>query len=158
MTNQPTVYVLVGLPGSGKSTWTKNIHPDLPVASTDDYIDKKAAELGLTYSEVFADAVKPATAAMNADVDRFIRTDQSFIWDQTNLGAKKRKSILARIPKHWKKVAVVFNVSPAELKARLSKRASETGKIIDDSLIDMMRGTYAPPSRDEGFDEIIKGN
>ena len=45
-TKKSTVYLLVGLPGSGKSTWCKNDHPELPVISRDII----RAELGYTSS------------------------------------------------------------------------------------------------------------
>jgi predicted kinase len=42
--NKPIAYVLVGLPGSGKSTWAA-AHPErLPIASTDVFIEAYAAE------------------------------------------------------------------------------------------------------------------
>ena len=39
-----TVYILCGLPGSGKSTWCKKYHPKLPIVSRDII----RAELGFT--------------------------------------------------------------------------------------------------------------
>ncbi len=41
---KPIAYVLVGFPGSGKSTWAKNHPQKLPIASTDSYIEDCAAE------------------------------------------------------------------------------------------------------------------
>ncbi len=34
-TKQSKCYLLVGLPGSGKSTWCEKNHPDLPIVSRD---------------------------------------------------------------------------------------------------------------------------
>ena len=34
-----TVYVLVGMPGVGKSTWINKNYPHLPVVSSDNFID-----------------------------------------------------------------------------------------------------------------------
>ena len=47
------LYVLVGVPGSGKSTWVKNQKwaNDCVVVSTDEFVEDYAKECGLTYSE-----------------------------------------------------------------------------------------------------------
>ena len=48
-----TVYMLVGVPASGKSTWVSNQKfEDVIIASSDAYIDTVAAKSGKTYNEV----------------------------------------------------------------------------------------------------------
>jgi hypothetical protein len=65
-TIMPTVYVLVGVPGSGKSTWIKNQDwaQDCVVVSTDDFVEDYAKEVGSTYSEVFDDYMPTAVKLM----------------------------------------------------------------------------------------------
>ena len=48
MTKNPICYILVGVPGSGKSTWIQKQNFDWTktvVASTDDHIEKEAKRL-----------------------------------------------------------------------------------------------------------------
>ena len=59
---KPFAVMMIGLPGSGKSTWIKANLPGVKVLSTDDFIDQYAAEKGKTYSEVFAKAAPLASA------------------------------------------------------------------------------------------------
>lgn len=53
----PTVYMLIGLPGSGKTTWRENTiassDEEFVVISQDDMIDNFAWQNNLTYNEAF---------------------------------------------------------------------------------------------------------
>lgn len=154
----PVAYILVGLPGSGKSTWVRSLMRnggDYTVISSDDEIEAYARSKGLTYSDVFNDYVKTATSIMNAKFKEAVANSANIIWDQTNMSAKKRKTILQQLPKKYKKVAVVFRVDRAELQARLDKRAREEGKFIPQHVVDRMERSFEMPTKAEGFDEII---
>jgi hypothetical protein len=50
-----TAYILVGVPGAGKTTWINNQSwsKDHVIISTDKYVEKFARRLNKTYSEVF---------------------------------------------------------------------------------------------------------
>ena len=66
------LYVLVGVPGSGKSTWVKNQKwaNDCVVVSTDEFVEDYAKECGLTYSEVFDDYMPTAVKLMANKIGR----------------------------------------------------------------------------------------
>ena len=147
----PTFYMLIGVPGSGKSTWRAKHKKDATVASSDDYIDTVAANTGKTYSEVFSAHVKDANRyALEAAKAGFARGDD-VIWDQTNTSRKSRASKLAMVPKGYHKVAVFFP-TPPDLKQRLANRP---GKTIPEPIILSMINQLEPPSKEEGFDEIV---
>lgn len=158
MSNQPILYMLVGLPGSGKSTYSEiNLEPALQLAgdffyySTDHYIDKIAKELELTYDDVFEDNIRDATAAMNLFLAEAIKSKRDVIWDQTNLTVNSRRKKLARFPAEYRKVAMVFEVAEDVLNERLANRP---GKTIPAHVIKSMRDSYVAPTLDEGFDAI----
>lgn len=143
--------MLVGVPGSGKSTWIKNNDHDAIVLSTDNYIERAAEKHGKTYSEVFKDTIGQATDQMEKDLIQAVRNERDIIWDQTNLTAQSRKNKLGRIPRSYKKVAVFFSV-PQNLRDRL---ASRPGKTIPEPVIISMINQLQPPTKEEGFDEIV---
>jgi predicted kinase len=150
--NMPAFYMLIGVPASGKSTWIKT-HSDgsAMVLSTDNKIEAAARSQGKTYSEVFKDEIKAANTGMAQDLLRALRDGRDIIWDQTNITRKSRKEKLARIPSSYKKIAVFFP-TPLNLKKRL---ASRPGKEIPEPVILSMINQLEPPSKNEGFDEII---
>ena len=151
----PTLTVLVGLPGSGKST---SIPEDFDgfIYSTDNYIEQCAKMNGWTYNEAFQEFIDPATKHMNEQLELAIRQRADVIWDQTNMSSKKRRGILSRFPKTYRKVCVC-RVPPLdsqdwnELQQRLLSRE---GKIIPQHIVEAMVKSYVEPTIDEGFDEI----
>ena len=152
-TNKPTVYILVGVPGSGKSTWIRNQQwvKDIVMVSTDDYIEMIATKQGKTYSEVFDDNIKAATQYMLQVVETAKDCGQSIVWDQTNVSIKSRRQKLKMLP-NYHKVAVFFQTpEQTELSTRLANRI---GKNIPNHVIKSMIENLEIPSTDEGFDEI----
>lgn len=154
---EPTLYMMVGVPGSGKSTWITSQDFDrnrTAVISTDAIIDRRAAAAERTYSEVFQEEIKSATAEMNQNLRDAIAQKMDIIWDQTNLTAKVRRGKLAQIPEEYRRVAVYFATpTDAELNRRLANRP---GKVIPVNVILGMKSQLEPPTEAEGFDEIIR--
>lgn len=151
----PTLYMLIGVPASGKSTWIATQPFDwnkTVIASTDGYIDRIAKQNASTYNAMFKSHFDDATKEMGATVRHAIANGLDIVWDQTNTSVKGRASKLAMFPKDYKKVAVVF---PTPNKEELARRlASREGKNIPDHVMRSMIDSLATPSSAEGFDEI----
>ena len=66
----PKCYQLIGIPGSGKSTWVNNQDWTMTCAyvSTDKWVEIYAKEVGRTYSEVFVDFMPTAVDLMAKEV------------------------------------------------------------------------------------------
>lgn len=154
---KPKFIMLVGLPGSGKSTYIKKVlskNSDFVILSTDDYIEQKAREENSTYSEVFQKNIKEATRNMNNELQSAVKEHKNIIWDQTNLTANSRKKKLANIPDIYSKEAIVFKISDNELLKRLEKRKEEEGKEIPSHVLKNMKNSFEMPTEDEGFNEV----
>ena len=155
----PILYMLVGIPGSGKSFFVQNnLHIMFPtrqfvILSTDNFIDAEAASQSKTYGEVFKSSIKRATQSMNADLAKAVKNGDDIIWDQVNVTAKSRAAKLAQIPDTYHKVAVVFPTPDnEELERRL---ASRPGKTIPYNIVMGMMSQLERPTIDEGFDEVV---
>lgn len=149
----PKLYMLIGVPGSGKSTWIANQEwaKDIPIVSSDKFIDYYAAKEGKTYNEVFKDYVKVATHLMDNQVEICKANNTDIIWDQTNTSAKSRKSKLAKL-ENYEKIAVFFATpEKEELDKRLAQRV---GKHIPPNVMESMISNLEMPTEEEGFKEI----
>lgn len=151
------IILLVGLPGSGKSTWVKNFlltHSDYVIVSSDDIIDAYAKSIGKTYTEVFNDFMGNAEVEYNIKLSTSLREGKNIIVDRTNLTVKARRKILSKVSKDYKKTAIVFNTPVDEIKKRLIQRDYEIGKSIPNHIFSSMLENYVAPTSSEGFDEI----
>jgi predicted kinase len=149
------LYVLVGVPGSGKSTWVKNQlwTLGLTVVSTDAFVEDYARSVGKTYSEVFEEYMPTAVELMTKQVIFAREHGHTIIWDQTSTTIQTRAKKIRMLPDYYK-IAVVFKTPPSvELQKRL---ASRPGKNIPWEVVSNMASQLEsePPSLEEGFNEI----
>ena len=82
----PKCYQLVGVPGSGKSTWIKGQiwALGLTVVSTDLHVERQAELEGKTYSEVFEEYMPTAIKQMMVNVNMAAAMQLDIVWDQTS--------------------------------------------------------------------------
>ena len=147
------LYMLIGVPGVGKSSWIKNSGLDAVILSTDDKIEAAATAEGKTYNDMFKSAIGAAEKQMYADAVAAFAENKDVIWDQTNTSAKVRGKKLNRVPKEYTKIAVYFTTpDDNELQRRL---ASRPGKTIPYNIVMGMISQLEMPTADEGFDSII---
>ena len=151
----PRFFMLIGLPGSGKSTFRKaTMGKNGAVLSTDDYLEDVAAERGVTYDAIWGDTIKEATSSMNAAFDRYVKSRSDIVLDRTNLSAKKRKGFLARLPKDYFKMAIVFErPDDVEWKRRIESRPGNT---IPWGILYNMEANFVRPTPAEGWDLITE--
>lgn len=146
-------YQLVGVPGSGKSTWIKNQDwaKDCAIVSTDMWVDTEAERVGKTYSEIFDAYMPKAVQLMASHVELARDKGMDIIWDQTSTteGARRKKFNMLRDYEH---IAVVFKTPDmVELKRRLESRPGKN--IPPHVMVQMIKG-FVMPTLDEGFVEI----
>lgn len=149
------VYILVGVPGSGKSTWIKNQvwALGMPVVSTDAHVENHARKLGLTYSDVFNGYMPTAVDLMVNHAVHCRTNSLDFIWDQTSTSIATRAKKIRMLPDYYK-IAVVFKTpEPEELARRLASRPGKNiPPEVSESMVRQLRDE--PPTKEEGFDEL----
>ena len=152
MTDKPKFIVLVGVPGSGKSTVTSKLiqkYPNTEVVCPDEYRKK----LGGSYNN-FKDEKKIWSNLCPTDIRNSLDAGSNVIFDATNVGVKRRKSVL-----QWvngldvEKVAIVVQVDIDV--AKRQNKLRDPDKIVPDHVIDNMFKSFVYPTKDEGFDKII---
>lgn len=153
------IYILIGLPGVGKTTWVeKEFQGSCHVISSDNILEAIAQGLGDTYDGVFSKFIKVADKMMWQDFDRAIYDDNHpIIVDRTNMSIKSRRRIFERLKSfkvnHGYNVhAVVFpKPEDSEYERRLNSRP---GKTIPRNVINSMTESFQMPTESEGFSTI----
>ena len=144
----PKFTMLIGLPGSGKSTWT--IHEIASIVSSDDlrrelYGDENDQT---DPNFIFNEAKRRIAAALNRGKDTVL--------DATNINRKHRMQCIKDIRSQIRKdidleiVAVWIAVPYAECLRRNSKRV----RMVTEHVIEKMYKNFCPPGYEEGFDRI----
>jgi predicted kinase len=145
--------MLIGVPGSGKSTWIKNQDwaKDCAIVSTDNWVEMEAERVGKTYSEIFDDYMPKAVKLMANHVELARDKGMDIIWDQTSTTLASRRRKFNMLPK-YEHIAVVFKTpEPEELARRLNSRP---GKTIPDHVMKRMIEGFDPVELEEGYSEI----
>jgi predicted kinase len=155
---KPHAYMLIGVPGSGKSTWAEPmLHREGPcLISSDAYIEKMAEAMGKTYGDIFKSTIGEATKWMETQLHDAIKSANKIVWDQTNLTMKSRRQKLNMLlDAGYDVTAVAFECPAPELERRRKERAAKTGKEIPPSILESMTAQYVRPTRLEGFTYVI---
>jgi predicted kinase len=149
----PICYQLIGVPGSGKSTWINNQDwiNDCVIVSTDNHVEQYAKSVSKTYSEVFDEYMPTAVNLMADDVNKAKKENKNIIWDQTSTTVNSRKRKFRMLP-NYEHIAVVFKTPDLkELTCRLNNRP---GKTIPWNVVSGMINGFEMPTEAEGFREI----
>ena len=149
----PKLYVLIGVPGSGKSTWASEQEwaSECVYVSTDIWVELEARRLSKTYSEIFTDYMPKAVNLMAAQVIDAREQGRDIIWDQTSTTVASRARKFRMLP-DYEHIAVVFRTPEhTELVRRLTSRP---GKVIPEDVLFDMIDNFEMPTEEEGFKEI----
>lgn len=139
-------YMMVGLPGSGKTTFAHNIEKGAVVISSD--IIRKE----LWGSEETQGDNKIVFQELEYRVIQNLMMDKSVVYDATNINAKKRKEFLKKLNKvpNVKKVCMLMSV-PYE---QCLQKNEERDRVVPEDVIARMYINFQIPQSREGWDEI----
>lgn len=148
------LYMMIGLPGVGKSHFISVSDMKAIILSSDMYIEHYAESLGKTYNDVFKDYVAEANELFFEDLKEAARYNQDIIIDRTSLTVKSRKKILDMFPNHTK-FAQVIMASTEKHELQLKQRI---GKSIPEEVMERMKKSFEYPTYNEGFQYICSFN
>jgi len=142
-----TLYILIGIPACGKSTYANSLKNENTIVLSSDQIRKElfgSEKSQINNSLVFSTLYSRAKAFLNDKKDVII--------DSTAINRFERQRILSNFTKQdIKKVAIVFStpINACIERDRLRNRC------VGEDIISMYANKFEPPNKKEGFDEII---
>lgn len=141
--------MLIGLPGSGKTTYARNL-----LQTSEDWVHLSSDEItkrnrlpgeSVDYQNTFEEMYRQTAFHLDNNIN--------VIYDATNLASKRRKSILNRIEKFEPETeAIVFLTPYALLKNRNSQRQAIDR--VPAHIIERYIRAFQLPRKDEKFDWI----
>ena len=146
--NRPSLILLVGIPGSGKTTYAEKYIEENPntVYLSSDKIRKELWGDEATQgdnNEVFSLMQSRAITALN--------NGQSVVYDATNVTRKDRSYIITLCPKFAK---IECHIIWAPIETCIERDAARE-RTVGKEVIDRMLKRFQAPYYDEGIDEII---
>lgn len=150
----PKCTFLIGVPGSGKSTWLNMSslwNSESIIVSTDNIIEDIASEYNITYNDAFPDLIKFAEKAMWNSLEDAVQYGDSVVIDRTNLTAGSRKRFIKFLQGYEFEAVVFPTPDPVEWERRLNSRP---GKTIPENVLKSMVRNFEAPTEQEGFSSI----
>ena len=147
-----TLYITVGLPGSGKSTYVKNFIKDKEI----EYLSSDELRAVYGKSEEDQSVTSFVFGHIKKKVDEFLKDGKNVLVDATSVNRKERSDYIKTAKKYDAKVvAIVFKMDRQGLIERNKKRGEQGGRVVPDWVIDKMLAKFEEPSYDEGIDVMI---
>jgi predicted kinase len=147
-----TLYITVGLPGSGKSTYAKNFIKDKDV----EYLSSDSLRAKFGSGETDQTVTSIVFGHIKRTVDEFLKDGKNVLVDATSVNRKERSDYIKTAKKYGAKVvAIVFKMDRQGLIERNKKRGEQGGREVPTFVIDKMLAKFEEPSYDEGIDVII---
>ena len=142
----PEFLMLVGLPGSGKSTYIKKyFNQNLRVHSSDAIREELSGNINNQ------DINEEVFELLHKRVKKDLRNGISCVYDATNISWKKRKAFLESLKgiKCWKICHII--ATPYEICLEQNRQRD---KVVPDSVIKNMYMNFDIPFYNEGWDDI----
>jgi predicted kinase len=145
------LYVLTGIPGSGKSTYARTQLGRCVRVSLDDLRKMMSGhDYHAEYEPMVAEAARVVLEAMLAQANVL---GFDVVLDATNVTRAWRGDAIQRARRHGVEPFSVFVDVPFEVAAR---RNAERGRVVPEEVLERFHGQLEPPQEDEGFVAVIR--
>lgn len=140
-----TLFYLVGLPGSGKSTWAKSMECEETIWLSSDRLREEL------YNDINdMDHNVEIFEEMRRRTKKYLKNGLNVIYDATNITSRKRKDFLGQLSKDVTKVCVYF---PTDIDICLGRNSKRERKVPNE-VINKMYKSLQIPMMHEGWDFV----
>lgn len=132
------VFMMSGLPGTGKDTWINKYLPDLPMVSLDEI--RKTIKIKPTddQGEVISTGYEKAR--------EYLRKKQAFVWNATNLTLDTRSKLVSLFERYGAAVHIVYLETGRDERI---KRNISRDLYVPESAVDKLTAKTVLPTPDE---------
>lgn len=145
--NRPSLILLVGIPGSGKTTYAENY---IAEHNNTVHISSDQIRAELFGNEATQGDNNQVFALMQSRTIEALNNGQSVVYDATNVTRKDRSYIIALCPKF---VKIECHIVWAPIETCIERDASRD-RTVGKAVIDKMLKRFQAPYYDEGFNDI----
>lgn len=150
------LFIMVGVPGSGKSTYCRN-----HVQRGERYISRDTIRFSkVSLEEKYFSKEKEVFKEFCKQINEALEKGINVYADATHISKKSRAKLIKNIKGYDSLCAVVVN-TPVETALIQNEHRKDTRRYVPESIIRKMVAQLEIPTKEEGFDEIIftgKGN
>lgn len=154
-----TLYIMIGQPGAGKSTFIQGQVPKATVISPDRVLQEKwdyqwtPVRAGMAWATCYQTLGRTITerAIAQAMGDT---TEVEYVWDAVCPAPRDRASILNTAKGAGWKVVAVYLETPYEVCVARNNLRPKNRRVPDKSMVDISR-RLTPPDDAEGWDDTI---
>lgn len=145
--NIPTLIMLVGIVGSGKSTYAKSLKDDYTIHSSDALREEMFGDVNENSKESNAKLFEE----LHRRIKRDLQNGNNVVYDATNINRRRRINFLSEIKNIPCYKVCHLVMSPYYLCVRRN-RCRE--RFVPEEVIKRMYMNFQPPHKSEGWDEI----
>lgn len=148
-----TLYITVGCPASGKSTYVKNYVNDNK--ETGMYLSSDELRAKFGSGETDQTCTNQVFSYIKQKIDEILqnKNDDYLIIDATSINKKNRKEYIKLAKKNKSKIVAWTFERNRDI---LIDRNMNRDRVVPIWVIDRMISQYEKPTIDEGFDEVIE--
>lgn len=154
MEKSKTLFVLIGAPASGKSTWAMEYLTSMDEAVLWVSRDKIRFSIIKENEDYFAQEKLVYSTFINS-IKEGLKTHDTVIADATHITAGSRKKLFKALGDSIKDVEVIAMVVKADYKTALARNAERRGReYVPPCVLESMYESFTIPTLEEGFNQI----
>jgi predicted kinase len=143
--------MLMGCPGAGKSTWTRN-HINI---ETDKYISRDEIRFSMvSEDEEYFSKEKQVYTEYIRQINENLKAGYNVFADATHLNRSSRNKLLRNITVKSNSIEVIWIKTPLEACINRNKNRAGTRSYVPENQLRRMHGNIEAPDFDEGFNKI----
>jgi len=154
MEKSKTLFVLVGPPASGKSTWAQEYLTSMNESVLWVSRDKIRFSIVNENEDYFSQEKLVYSSFINS-IKTGLETHDTVIADATHIAAGSRKKLFKALGDSIKEVEVIAMVVKVDYKTALARNAERRGReYVPPCVLESMYESFTIPTLEEGFDQI----